>query len=226
MVYRCIRIAQSRVRFSIGPPTFIPDKQCEGTVFSPCSPRSRRAAGKSPAPLGSPSLASGWAPPRCSACWPRIAPAFDSGQTVRRHCFQPLLTSFASGCRESNPVYTHPMGAYYRYTTARFATLCRAAGNRTRSTRTRSVRTTGILRPDKGLHLCSAPEYYHQSPLIQFRRRDFANAKGLVWAVQDSNLWPLPCEGNALPTELTARMIERSKRVLPGNSFRSRERAT
>jgi len=24
-----------------------------------------------------------------------------------------------SGCRESNPVYTHPMGAYYRYTTAR-----------------------------------------------------------------------------------------------------------
>ncbi len=25
-----------------------------------------------------------------------------------------------SGCRESNPVYMHPMHAYYRYTTARF----------------------------------------------------------------------------------------------------------
>ena len=33
---------------------------------------------KSPAPLGSPSLASGWAPPRCSASSPHIAPAFDS----------------------------------------------------------------------------------------------------------------------------------------------------
>ena len=27
-----------------------------------------------------------------------------------------------SGCRESNPVYKHPMLAYYRYTTARYLT--------------------------------------------------------------------------------------------------------
>jgi hypothetical protein len=27
---------------------------------------------------------------------------------------------FLSGRRESNPVYTHPMGAYYRHTSARF----------------------------------------------------------------------------------------------------------
>ena len=29
---------------------------------------------------------------------------------------------FVSGCRESNPVYIHPMDAYYRYTTARCIT--------------------------------------------------------------------------------------------------------
>jgi hypothetical protein len=32
-----------------------------------------------------------------------------------------------------------------------------------------------------------------------------------LWAVQDSDLWPLPCEGNALPTELTARTALRKK---------------
>ncbi len=30
------------------------------------------------------------------------------------------FTSLRSGRRESNPVYIHPMDAYYRYTTARF----------------------------------------------------------------------------------------------------------
>ncbi len=33
----------------------------------------------------------------------------------------PHCTSFRSGRRESNPVYIHPMDAYYRYTTARLA---------------------------------------------------------------------------------------------------------
>ena len=31
---------------------------------------------------------------------------------------------FWSGCRELNPVYMHPMHAYYRYTTARYFNTC------------------------------------------------------------------------------------------------------
>ena len=38
------------------------------------------------------------------------------GQKARRRFFHPSL---CSGCRELNPVYIHPMDAYYRYTTAR-----------------------------------------------------------------------------------------------------------
>ena len=41
----------------------------------------------------------------------------DAGKAV---CLlAPRYTSFRSGRRESNPVYIHPMDAYYRYTTAR-----------------------------------------------------------------------------------------------------------
>lgn len=87
------------------------------------------------------------------------------------------LLFYVSGRRESNPVYIHPMDAYYRYTTARNSNAtehcrtaesnqvevgnfsvaklalqetfhCRDAGNRTRSLRTRSACTTGILHPD------------------------------------------------------------------------------
>ena len=45
-----------------------------------------------------------------------------------------------SGCRESNPVYTHPKRAYYRYTTAR------------KKNSSPRVCTTGILRPDSKHH--------------------------------------------------------------------------
>ena len=65
---------------------------------------------------------------------------------------------FDSGCRESNPVYKHPMLAYYRYTTAR------QKHNRTCVTHVRnfSVRV-GLLGIEPSLHApeaCVLPVYY------------------------------------------------------------------
>ncbi len=36
--------------------------------------------------------------------------------------YSPLTHLVRSGCRESNPIYIHPMDTYYRYTTPRFDT--------------------------------------------------------------------------------------------------------
>src|SRR3954468_7185094 len=46
----------------------------------------------------------------------------DAGEAVRLLTL--LFTLLMSGCRESNPVYMHPMHAYYRYTTARCQYSC------------------------------------------------------------------------------------------------------
>ena len=61
---------------------------------------------------------------RISLCEIRNSAAAEKSESEREG-EQPIASEFEksltwSGCRELDPVYIHPMDAYYRYTTARY----------------------------------------------------------------------------------------------------------
>ncbi len=130
--------------------------------------KSRR---ESPTTRASPSLGPVAGPPRGFAIakhrsgfrFPKNTDAF----------FGPRSLCSLSGRRESNPVYIHPMDAYYRHTPARL-------GRRPLSGRRES---NPVLTNPNRMYYRHTPARYRTPP---------------VCALQGSNLRPFACEANAL----------------------------
>ena len=111
-----------------------------------------------------------------------------------------LTLNLWSGRRESNPVYMHPMHAYYRYTTAR---VQRSTPLESGWAVQDSPSPLGLtfVRPRVGHRLTVSRNEKHRSGVLILPHACVLLpqvSQDTWWAVQDSNLWPYACEAYAL----------------------------